>query len=265
LINVDLLTLNDAYQRDGITLDEKLIKDIAFRFDKRKFAPLIVGKRIERGVATFAVADGGHRLRGVRLMNERAGRKVISHVYCHLVETRSVEEEATIFVEQDKNRAPMTVYDRFKGQKCENKDPIYREIDVWLEKNSFVRLPYSVHRNNVISFTGALLRTWRKDAQSAQAALLAQRNTLKENEGLVYEIHLGFWHCARHGVVISKYVPFIKKKGGKELLITEIASAKLRARRTAGGGMNSTLCGDGCLDAINEGKPSPRPKAKYQW
>jgi hypothetical protein len=150
-------------------------------------------------------------------------------------------------------------------RKCENKDPIYREIDAWLEKNSFVRLPYSVHRNNVISFTGALLRTWRKDAQSAQAALLAQRNTLKENEGLVYEIHLGFWHCARHGVVISKYVPFIKKKGGKELLITEIASAKLRARRTAGGGMNSTLCGDGCLDAINEGKPSPRPKAKYQW
>lgn len=95
------------YQRSTMTGKSKeVIKKIIAEFDPGAFQPLMVNKRSD---GSYYCYDGGHKLVGVRT-------KSFKLVPCWVVEEKTEQEEAELFLKLNGNRKSMNSVDMFAAE-----------------------------------------------------------------------------------------------------------------------------------------------------
>lgn len=104
-IPLERLSMDTSYQRSTDNqASERLIASIAFNFDWRLCAPLVVSRRAD---GLLAVIDGQHRTLAARKRGD------IPFLPCCLFTYDSPEEEARMFVAANRARKPMNRLDDF--------------------------------------------------------------------------------------------------------------------------------------------------------
>lgn len=107
LLPVARLEIDKSYQRALSALgSQRLIQDIARKFDWRLFLPLVVSRREGGGLY---VIDGQHRMEGARLRGD------IRLVPCTVIEGLSQVEEAKLFCSLNGKRKPISALDLWRS------------------------------------------------------------------------------------------------------------------------------------------------------
>lgn len=108
-LQASALFADQTYQRD---LDMARVRSMAAQFDPRLLGVLEVS---DRGDETFAVLDGQHRLQTVLLAHPDQGD---AFVVCQVYSGLSVEAEARLFHQINKQRKPLTWWHEWRARRA---------------------------------------------------------------------------------------------------------------------------------------------------
>lgn len=129
-VPLEELYMDMSYQRITSGTVTKLVKN----WNDEECDPLLINYRGDED--KFYIIDGGHRVSAARMLK-------MQELPCRILVNKSPKEEATIFAQQNKCKAPLKVFDKYKAAIVAG-DASAIELDKLLKKHRIrvVRNPY---------------------------------------------------------------------------------------------------------------------------
>lgn len=124
-----MLYVNSDYQRPP----QNKIRAIAEHFDENKCGFLLVN--YDKSAGAFAIVDGQNRFLAAKM----AGRECVP---CQIMNLAGAKQEAAVFAAQNKNRIPVSSYDKFRASLFAGDENAIRIMEICKRHNVELRRYY---------------------------------------------------------------------------------------------------------------------------